>query len=215
MKKGYLISFLLSLFIFPICASAECSSERLAELSKIAENVNIDYTYEMVDGTPDITIVASNLTGDIYLQDDIFGSQISGVGEKVLLDYALGTNVVFTIYSNDNSCKNQALLTKYLNLPTYNQYSTDERCITYPDFKYCKVWLDTSGLEYTEFDKQFEEYIKNKIDNDSKDKKDVDKTTLDKVVDFVLKNKIIIALGILVIVGAILFVINKKKKTIL
>lgn len=212
MKKRYFLSIAAALCFLPITAHAECSSERLAELNKIANNVRISYDYKMVDEAPQFTVNVANLTNDIYLVDDIFAQEISGTGEKTI-DYTSGSHINFTVYSNDNSCKDEALTTKYVNLPAFNYYYYDERCKGNEEYDYCKMWIDTSKLSDEDFAKGLDEY-KNKNSEDKKDVKKEEKKN--GFVNFLEKNKttlIIIGAAILVaIISAVSILLYRKKK---
>lgn len=212
MKTKYFLGIAAALCFLPISAHAECSSERIAELNKIANNVQVSYDYEMVDETPKFKVTVSNLTNDIYMVDDIFAQNISGTGDKVL-DYASGTHINFTVYSNDNNCKNEALTTKYVNLPAFNYYYYDERCKDNSEYNYCKMWVDTSKLTDEEFAKGLEEY-KNKNKTSLKEEKKENKKN--GIIDFIDKNKTILFLtggAILVVtISVVIVLLNRKRK---
>ena len=83
MKKRYLLIVLLFL-IMPNMVSAKCSNERIAELAKIAENINVDYTYVIGPTDAEFTVTVSNLTNDLYLIDNENNIRVSGTGNKVI-----------------------------------------------------------------------------------------------------------------------------------
>ena len=57
----------------------------------------------------------------------------------------------YTIYSNDNNCKGEVLLTKHISFPYYNQYSVLPECQKYASSELCSIWYDTSNYSELEF----------------------------------------------------------------
>ena len=166
-KLKYLVFTLLCLCVTPLVTHAECDYQRTADLSRIANNVQFSYTYDLSEGLT-FTIYVTNLTNDIYVVD-AYGNRFSGVGEKSLvysssdvIGFQNGDQVAFTFYSNDNNCKGTEITTKYVNFPQYNGYSRLEACQQHPDFRYCQMWMDTSYLTYDQFEKDLNEFIANK-----------------------------------------------------
>lgn len=206
----YLFVFLGSLFIFPLVSNAQCSYERQAELSKIAANVKFSYTYDTTNGFPTFNVIITNLTNDIYVEhtNDMFGSIISGVGEKQFSS-TNGDNLTFDIYSNDNNCRGTKIMTQYLNLPKYNDLSNREECKENPDFKYCQVWNDNENITSENFDTSLKKYK-----NDHEDtQKTNDSDVWSKIKIFLLQNKIIlITSGICIIILVIYGVYRFKQR---
>jgi len=214
MKKGYLFSFIIMLFAFPIGVDAACSSERFAELSKIAENVNVDYTYEIDETSGAIfSINVSNLTNDVYLIERNKTSIITGIGEKTIGEnYSPGTTLTFVVYSNDSNCKGQALTSKYITLPYFNMYSLYGACKLYPEHEYCKTWFDSSSISREEFDEAIVKHM-NDIRGDKKIVEE-EKSYFEKIKEFLIEYKvfILIALVVIVLVAIIVGIKFKNKK---
>lgn len=161
----YFMLFLL--FIFPFFVKAECNYQRKSDLSKIASNVQLSYTYDVdQENKPVFVVTISNLTNDIYIVDNI-GNVYSGEGEISYGGYS-GLDGKYTIYSNDNNCKGEQILKKYLKIPYYNFYYNSEECKENPDFKYCKLW-DYVTINSSDFDNELLKYKTDKensnIDN--------------------------------------------------
>lgn len=129
--------------VTPLITHAECDYQRLAELSRLASNVQFSYTYDLSQGLT-FTLYVTNLTSDLYTKD-AFENVIYGGSEKQF-SYSSG-NYNFTIYSNDSACAGEELLTKSINLPTLNVYSLYDECNQYPRFKYCQQWGEFSISE--------------------------------------------------------------------
>ncbi len=199
----YLIIFIICFFLNPIISNAECSYERQAELSKIASNVQIAYSYENDMGNPVFSVNIINITNDIYVLDN-YGNSFKTFESS--FNYSKGTTVNFEIYSNDSSCYGEKLLTKYINIPEINQFALTEECEKYPTFKLCQLWLDTSNISYDDFRKSIENYS-NKIENENII---YDGKSNNIIYDFMIKNKntlILVLICILFLIG--IFLIKK------
>lgn len=219
MKRILMLGVFASFCLFPLSANAECSSERLVELSKIADNVTLSYTYDFDRTIPDdeghsevlnaiFKVNISNLTKDIYIENEGNGNTHVGVGETTdPTTFNSGQSVTYTIYSNDASCKGEALTSKYITFPTYNSFSSSQECTENPEFKYCKTWLDTTNLSQEEFEKALDEY---KSENQVKKAENKDKT------NFFLEHKttliIVGAIFGIGIVSLLIIMIRRKKK---
>lgn len=199
-KINCLLVFVGFMFVFPLTCNASCDYERQAELSKIASNVQFTYTYDVDKHGPLFDVYLTNLTNDIYVVDN-YDQRISGVGEvhKNYPNQNAGLN--FIIYSNDNNCKDEEILTFYLNLPSYNLYSTREECKKYPSYRYCALWMNTLDISSDQFEKGLDEY------KQKEKTKVVDQTTTDgfwqKMFD-ILEQYYYILIAIVLLIGAII-----------
>ena len=192
---------MIIIFIIPGIVQAECSYERTAELSRIASNVQFSYDY---DDDLNFNVTISNLTNDIYITDDSMNF-FSGTGEKNM-NYINGTSISYSIFSNDPSCKDEKLLTKYVNLPSYNYYYSSDECQRYPNFKYCTLWGATD-IDVEQFESELAKYI----NSDDVVNNEVKKNNL--WLDFLEDNKVqIIVCLIGVIVIALIFVVRRIRK---
>ena len=163
-RFGYVIFTLFCMCVTPLITHAECDYQRKAELSRIASNVQLNYTYDMSNGVI-YTLYMTNLTDDIYVIDE-YGNQFVGTGEKSLIyssvdvsGFRSGDQTAFKFYSNDNNCKGELITTKYVNFLKHNSYSNLEECKQNPSFKYCQVWLDTSHINYEKFKNELNQYL--------------------------------------------------------
>ena len=199
-KIKYILVMII-IFITPGIVQAECSYERTAELSRIASNVQFSYDY---DDDLNFNVTISNLTNDIYITDDSMNF-FSGTGEKNM-NYINGTSISYSIFSNDPSCKDEKLLTKYVNLPSYNYYYSSDECQRYPNFKYCTLWGATD-IDVEQFESELAKYINSEdvVNNEVK------KNNL--WLDFLEDNKVqIIVCLIGIIVIALIFVVRRIRK---
>ena len=206
-----ILIFLIGMLWFPVIGSAACSDGRSAELSRIAANVGFSYNYIIDGGIPHFTITMTNLTNDIYVEDD-YGTVFSGTGEKNK-GYQDGYVAKFRIYSNDPSCKGEEILTQYVSLPTFNGFSTHNECKEYPDFKYCGMW-NNSSIAYEKFYNEFSIY-KEKLKQVKKQVKE-EKSFIEQIMDFVFNNifvaLIIIAISLIATIIIVLRIISKKRR---
>lgn len=168
-KKMFIkINFMLILlFMFPFFVKAECNYQRKSDLSKIASNVQISYTYSVKQGEePIFFVTVSNLTNDIYALDN-YENTLSFSGEGTF-QYNSGSTIKYTFFSNDPNCMGEKVMTKYLKLPYFNPNYNTKECNENPGFKYCKLW-DYNVVSSDVFDSELKKYIneKNNTNNSS------------------------------------------------
>lgn len=170
-KLKYVMFSLLCVFISPFIVKADCSYEREAELSRIASNIQLSYTYEIINGYIQYYVNITNVTEDVYIIDSL-GNRFSS-NKEFVQKYSLGNNKMqFTIYSNDSNCKNEEILTKYLNFPYYNQFSNVPECQQYKELDLCSLWYNTSSYTYQNFVNDLNKTVQNlKTQHMEKEKK--------------------------------------------
>lgn len=154
MKK---LLFILVLFLWTPLVHAQCDYMRGAELSKLASNVKIGYTYEFKNDDVSFNVFMTNITNDIYVTDSYNTYFYNFESNKVynrddVLGFRPGDTITYNIYSNDNNCKGELLLTKYLKLPNYNSFYNMSQCDNDRDHRYCYLWENTSNVSYSNFD---------------------------------------------------------------
>lgn len=201
----YMLFALICMCVTPIITHAECDYQRRAELSRLASNIQVAYTYD----TSDFTVYVSNLTSDLYITDN-YGLEYYGDGKEKTFKVASGT-INFDVYSNDPSCKGEKLLRKSITIPTINVFATYAECNQYPNFKYCQNWgvLGISDEQFfSEFNKYKQELSQNLILQNSSGGKS---SVLESILDVLDNNKyMIIFLGIVGGITLITVLIKKK-----
>ena len=203
----YLIVSLGCMFISPLVTHAECSYERQAELSRIASNVGFSYNYEMVNSYPEFTVNINNITNDIYIEENILGQTIYGVGEKQLHYYNDNLSISFDIYSNDQSCRGEKLLTQYITLPKYNFFSTSDECKEYPSFQYCAMWLNTT-INVDQFNDALKAYK-----HEHATKTETKEPSLqEKILKFFKENQTILIISVAALVLLVGILIYRRRK---
>lgn len=170
-KVKYALFAFICLFVFPIMSHAECDYQRMAELNKIASNVQFSYSYELDEkGKPIVYVHVLNTTDDIYI-DSLTASGLLverlDNNKEITLDFFTSAGMTFNVYSNDINCQGEKLLTRYIEVPDYNFFYETDECKKYPDFKYCKLW--SNNVNHDVFYSELNDYInRNKnIDNSS------------------------------------------------
>ena len=195
----------------------ECSTAEIKKLKKeaakinfiynLTEEYNLDdvYTYNMnfINFNENFYIVDSNgvqfIYSEDYTSDTIFGH------------YLAGTKVTFKIYGAYGTiCQDKLIRTAKIALPHYNPYSRYEECKGIEEFKLCKrnyngkieseKWFLERVKEYKESQNQKPEELEGK------------KNFLDKVIEFINENPIVIFSVIaIVVIIIVLFVVRYFK----
>ena len=112
-----------------------------------------------------------------------------------------GSKLKFSIYSyTTNKCTDNLLKTITIELPYYNDYYyyNKNKCLEHQNFTYCKEFLDTSDITFSEIDKLYDDYLKE-----------------DNIVNKITKSDkfiyIISGIRILAIVSIVIIVIKNNK----
>lgn len=201
----YVIFALICMCVTPLITHAECDYQRLAELSRLASNVQLSYTYSEESG---FQITMTNLTNDLYATN-IYGQRINGGAERVFETVSGSYN--YDIYSNDSNCPGEFLLRKSINLPVRNSYSYYDECKQYPNFKYCQMWSNIS-VTHEQFMEELNQYKGNV--QEMKDQLTTEKVSVFDTLLEVLKANwfMFVFLGVVVLLTLIIFFVKKKHK---
>lgn len=201
----YVIFALICMCVTPLITHAECDYQRLAELSRLASNVQLSYTYSEESG---FQITMTNLTNDLYATN-IYGQRINGGAERVF--EAVSGSYNYDIYSNDSNCPGEFLLRKSINLPVRNSYSYYDECKQYPNFKYCQMWSNIS-VTHEQFMEELEQYKGNV--QEMKDQLTTEKVSIfDTLLEVLGANWFMfVFLGVVVLLTLIIFFVKKKHK---
>ena len=205
----YILFFVFCMFLFPLFTRAECSYERVSDLSKMASNVQVSYTYEL-GYQIEYDVHITNLTNDLYATDNI-GNTIDN--NDTTLHYAYdeeklfhpGDTISYEIYSNDANCKDEYLMTKYITLPDYNHFALSDECKKYPNFKYCTLWNYTN-IGYKSFHEELEKYIAS-LNNDYSEESDNSNHSW-----FLFKNYYVIVVFVALLLVISLFFFKRRRK---
>ena len=191
MKK---IKYLLVIVLFFICRNAyaidDCSTSEMQRLKELANNVDIKYETKIEEVmnqsvVEDILVSYSlkiaNYNDDLRLYYKLGNEEkkLTTVQELESLIFYEGNNIQIQVYSwTNNLCTNEILRTITLKLPMYSRfyYLHKEECSKYPDFKYCKEFINSSSLNFDDdidkVEEAFNNYKKNNnvisVDDDIK-----------------------------------------------
>lgn len=169
--KKILFSFSLLLIYFcclNVSAIDACTTSEMTRLRELANNVKFNYNYKIEYESEEdeelwmaysFEILNYNDDLKIYLNDQ---SNLIDVNTFQNQEFSRGENITFYIYSyTDNLCTDELLRTIDVKLPVYNTYYyfNKERCEGYPDFEYCKEFMDVSEYSFSEIDEMFQKYV--------------------------------------------------------
>lgn len=222
MKKiKYLLILLLIISFKNVSAIDNCTSSEMTRLRELANNVEIKYEPKIDEIASDDSstidtilvsyrLVVSNLANDLRLYYK------SGNNEKKLITmeqlqnetFYEGMNIQFQIYSwTNNLCTDELLRTINIKFPSYSRfyYFHKEECNKYPDFKYCKEFLDISSINFDDDIDKVEEAYNNYL----KDKGVIQVNDDIQVNNYIL---IVISIAVLLIIIISIVLINKKNK---
>lgn len=230
MKKiKYLIPILIMFIVVNVKAIDACTPEEMNRLRELAKNVQFKTEYELFyseeDDYEDETTENGHIASVYYMVKVInmnenlkilMKNNDNNKYEKVNLDdemylqggdissFSPGSNITLKIYSyTTNLCTNELLRTETIKFDSYNYWYSNnkEECKNYPDFKYCKEFMEVNKDD-EEIDKLFNEY-----------KKDTKGESNSKILDFISNNKyVIIIISAVIIIGVAVFIILKRNK---
>lgn len=219
MKKiKYILVLVIFCLTFNVKAIDQCTSEEMNRLRNLANQVEFkqeiffDNLDEEDNGMTDeimvsykISMINYNDELDYYIKtnnDELF--EKLDINELNNLYFYPGETLSIRIYSyTENSCTNDLLTTKTIKFNYYNDYYYfhKDKCKEYPEFKYCKEFIQMDK-EFEEIDKLFNEYIQ-KNDPSSTSNKFVDNNTIIYIISGV---------GLIILISVIIFIIKRKKQ---
>lgn len=179
-------------FAVQVHAAPTCSSTTLYDEKVNVSEMSVDYevaSEEKYDANGDpevwteyyllinILNVPDNVRVDVKSLNDTFNDFSLTAADKneenklTIKDenaYAL-RRYQFTVVSLSEDCGGETLKTFTLNTPMINTYADSASCSAYPDFKYCRQYVDfdISTLTNEDFAKEFDSYIASLKDKDT------------------------------------------------
>lgn len=218
MKKVKFIILIILLFILNIrVVSAKCNNSYLSELRGISSNVNFSYDYYIENGDAIFNLIINNLTPNMYIinndSNERYNYENTTNGELTIYGLKNLSSISFSMYAVGEGCDNKKLLTKYIKLPSYNQYYENEICKGIEEFQLCNKWLkqEISYNTFTEQVKKYKQSLESKTDGDDSEitiKDDL----IDKIVKYYSKYYYVILIIIIVICAIIILYQNKKNR---
>ena len=216
MRKIKLI--LLFVLFIPVVVNArsrtDCDYTLLSRLKKTASNINVSYTYKEENENVLFIVTINNLTSDMHLKDNItnkiYNYDNTNNGELVISGYSNIKKITYTIYSSNQGCIDETLITKIINLPTYNKYYKYPECNGLENYKICKKW-SSYNESYEEFLNDIKELTKEEIKEDITQKEQEEyNTILDIIGNLYIKYYYLILVPI--IVGGLIIIIIQRRK---
>ena len=211
MKKLLLsLLFVLSVNVY---ALEPCDNTELTRIKELANNVSFTYKYQIDEYDNNYIEPWFNIEINNYNEDLIIYYKTSSMSEKEEVSRTDFNNIVFPekekvsfyIYAYTvNLCSNKLLRQQTVNIPTYNTYYyfNKDTCSNYPEFKYCKEYLDIGNKSFKDIDKELKIYqnSNNSVLGDSNNNMQI----------YILISLVIIfVIGFLILIR---FLFNYKKK---
>lgn len=209
MKKNILFILVITLLLLPYAVKAECSTDKIKELKKIADNVTAVSQFDEENakmGFADANIVtvygllegfyATNVGFNVLFSYD--KSENGTVSDTVTSDF--GT---LNVYNND--CPGQILKSIKLDFKKINKYYESEECEDIKDeIDICSRLYNSDNITYSVFANEVKKY---------KDAKEKGLNNKFNIVNFVKNNLILVmVISVVIIAGLILLITNKIKR---
>lgn len=207
MKKCLFLTLLFLVF-FPNKVKAECSDTEIIRLQKLARNVNVAYMYNKKNNTFIATF--TNLKKDLVVYDADHEKSYNVTGELSFSNLFSGRHA-YIIFAKNQTCFEDELITKYVDLPFYNHYYNLEDCKGIEDYSYCNKWIK-NRLSYDIWKNKIKDY-KSRIKNTIEKKK---KSTnylfeiYELISKYYMEYYYIILPAIIILFGIIILIKNRK-----
>lgn len=210
MKKILKCLSLIIIFLITsnVYAIDDCSTKEMNRLKELANNVKFTYSYQVEEESKEEEYIIAlykfevlNLSSDLHL---VYNKKVISENDLKNIDF-YDRHQVFELYSYvDNLCTDELVKKVEIDLPVLNSYYyfNKEKCLEYPDFKYCQEFLDINDISYDEIDKLFLEYTK-EDNNDSSKKED------NNILYIIIGS---VCISILVIISIILIIKKRNKE---
>ncbi len=184
--------------------------------TSMAENLSIKEDYIQIN----ILNLTENLyvevTNDFNKEKETYRYQDSENGNIAIIKRDLSKVVTYTVkvYASSNTgCEGEALSTKYVAVPRYNEYSSYSLCDSLPDYYACKRYVTFEEMDFSKFVEQVTKEIENKNKQEEEEKNN-DKW-YKEVGSFISENKVYFIIGgvaLVVIAGVVTVVIIKRRR---
>ena len=209
----YLLILIISISFINVKAVSKCSTDEMNNLKELASNMEFKTSYDYFTDENGIELVkytlkVSNMNDNLkilYRENSSYEFRQVSVSELENYTFMDGLKLEFKIYSyTANLCTNELLRTVKIDLPKYNYYYSinKEKCSKYPEFKYCKEFMNIDNIDVTTIDKLFSEYI-------NENGTIVDKIDNNKTLYIIIGSVLVVGLGV-----GIYFVFSKRKRNV-
>lgn len=192
----------------------------------VEENLNVDDVTVDMDSPYSIEEIATfsiyNLTNDVYVtissNRDFYKTyhyEDTNNGEITILagDVSEIQHYRIEVFSNKAACLGESLRVIEEVIPMKNDYSAYEICGAIPSYTYCQEYIKAPFLAS---DSEIMEGIRKEYEKQQQEKEEENENTsfIEKVKDFIEKNKIAIysIIGIIIVFGVVITIVILKKK---
>ncbi len=223
-NRHYLIFTILLLFTsFKVVNACDYSDQ--VELGALASNVKVNYE---VSPEPDIyfTINILNLPEDIYAvvlnnvtkEQKTYEYNSENKGNISFKSNEIHKKIeyVITLYSKKAGCNQMVLRTLRVITPRYNPYYISYMCEDVKEYVLCQKWSDFN-YSATEMQAKIAQYKAGLIKDEDKNNQPEDNQNIwENIINFIINYYLyFIISGAVIAVGAIVFIIVKRKRSVL
>ena len=191
-----------------------CDYSTIARLKSLVNNVNVYYDYYLKDDIAYFNVTLTNVPENVYFIDSYDNGKYSYLntndGQITIYNYS-SKNGFYSFYSSLDECNTTKLGTKYYKFPTYNIYYKSQLCEDIPEFSLCQKWANVN-YGYDKFRKLVYDYKNKEEKQDEQPEIKYNKTFLDNIIDFYVKNYYFVLGGVIIICGIALIIKLKKDK---
>ena len=217
MKKKIILILLMFLINFRVYSLTYggCDYSIVSRMKSLVTNINVSYSYRVIENKPYFDITITNLIPEVYFVDTLTNATYTYSntqdGEITIYNYT-GDSGSFKFYSAIDACYGISLGTKYYKFPNYNIYYNDPICSDIPNYSLCQKWVKVNYSK-EEFEKKVLEYKKvDDIVEEEKEQLDTKKTIFDVIIELYIKYYYYFLGSLIIICSIIILVHNKKNK---
>lgn len=215
MKKYYIYLILIfSILVIPknVSAAGLCDNKTMADYRELAGNIKIYTDYNIIENQATFDVIITNLPKDVYIVDTYFEktyhyADFTTETELVLKGFPENRRLTFQIFMDSTGCYGGLLANRYVTLPNYNEYSSDEVCNGALEYSLCQRWGSVS-VSYNDFVAQVNEYKIKKQQTTKEPYVPTEPSMKDKILTFIGEYYIYLILGIS---GIVLLLMGLKK----
>ena len=218
----YLLGLVLLLLPKPAyAADYECDYVEQARLKNIAGNYTYSLNESEVDEVILVDVTITNLHPDIYLYDEDkdveyhYDTNSDNPSELTIKGLEPGTPKRIYAYPESGNCyipykteDTSLLLTKYIQIPFYNEFHSDERCDKYQNQTVCLKWLSASLSEEV-FENAMKE-LESNVGTETETVSEQVKSIFEEIKDFFLKYYMFVLP--VIIIGALAGIIIYRRR---
>ncbi len=206
-QYGIYIVVLLTILLIPHSVHAECTNKEIADYRDMAGNILVYTNYTMENNEPKFNIIITNLSSKFYVVDETDSKyprtyrfkDFTTDNELTLKGYSDNQRRIFKIYSATATCDGQYLATKYVSIPNYNEFASDEVCVGASEYSLCQRW-GAVNVDYDTFVSQVNAYKASKKPPEEPAPVEKKETWKDIVLRFIGNYYVYLVSGVVIII---------------